>query len=63
MKRIATVSAMWAALCALSFSPASAVVMGKPVHAIALYGEPKYGLDFTNFEYVNPNAPKGGTIV
>ena len=31
-------------------------------HALALYGEPKYGPDFTHFEYVNPAAPKGGTI-
>ena len=31
-------------------------------HAIAMHGEPKYGPDFTHFEYVNPNAPKGGTI-
>ena len=31
-------------------------------HAIAMYGEPKYGPDFTHFDYVNPEAPKGGTI-
>jgi microcin C transport system substrate-binding protein len=31
-------------------------------HAIAMHGEPKYGPDFTHFDYVNPNAPKGGTI-
>lgn len=32
------------------------------VHAYAAYGEPKYPADFTHFEYVNPNAPKGGTL-
>jgi len=32
------------------------------VHAYAAYGEPKYGPDFKNFEYVNPDAPKGGTL-
>ena len=32
------------------------------VHAIALHGEPKYGPDFTHFDYVNPDAPKGGTV-
>lgn len=32
----------------------------EPQHAVALYGEPKYGPDFTHFEYVNPGAPKGG---
>ncbi len=33
-----------------------------PVHAIAMHGKPKYGPDFKHFDYVNPNAPKGGTI-
>ncbi len=41
--------------------PAQALVRGQPVHALALYGEPKYGPDET-FDYVNPNAPKGGTF-
>ncbi len=31
-------------------------------HAIALHGKPKYGPDFTHFDYVNPDAPKGGTL-
>ena len=31
-------------------------------HAITLYGDPKYGPDFTHFDYVNPDAPKGGEI-
>lgn len=30
---------------------------------IALYGQPKYGKNFTHFEYANPDAPKGGRIV
>lgn len=34
----------------------------KPVHAMAMHGAPKYGPDFTHFDYVNPDAPKGGTI-
>ncbi len=33
------------------------------VHAIAQYGEPKYPADFRHFDYVNPDAPKGGTLV
>ncbi|OHE76172.1 MAG: antibiotic ABC transporter substrate-binding protein [Treponema sp. RIFOXYC1_FULL_61_9] len=32
-------------------------------HAIALRGEPKYKQGFRNFDYVNPDAPKGGSIV
>lgn len=32
-------------------------------HAITLYGEaPKYAADFQHFDFVNPDAPKGGTL-
>jgi len=34
----------------------------QPVHGIAIHGEPKYGADFTHFDYVNPSAPKEGSI-
>lgn len=53
-----------ALLAALGFASQSAhaIVRGKPVHALALYGEPKFGPDFKNFDFVNPDAPKGGTI-
>jgi microcin C transport system substrate-binding protein len=30
--------------------------------AISLIGEPKYGPDFKHFDWVNPDAPKGGTL-
>nr|WP_233271663.1 extracellular solute-binding protein [Paraburkholderia acidiphila] len=33
------------------------------VYAIAQYGEPKYPQGFAHFDYVNPDAPKGGTLV
>ncbi|MEO8124139.1 MAG: extracellular solute-binding protein [Burkholderiales bacterium] len=43
--------------------PASAAqAAARWVHAYAAYGEPKYGPDFNHFEYVNPQAPKGGTL-
>ena len=32
-------------------------------YAIAQYGEPKYPPGFRHFDYVNPDAPKGGTLV
>ncbi|MDO8420448.1 MAG: extracellular solute-binding protein [Rubrivivax sp.] len=35
---------------------------GRWVHAFAAYGAPKYGPDFTHFEYVDAGAPKGGTL-
>ena len=34
----------------------------KPVPAIAMHGEPKYGPDFKHLDYVNPDAPKGGEL-
>jgi len=44
-------------------APADGVAYtGRWVHAFASYGAPKYGPDFAHFEYVNPNAPKGGTV-
>ena len=48
-------------ICSIN-KPAHAIVRGKPVHGLALYGEPKYRTEFEDFEYVNPNAPKGGTL-
>lgn len=31
-------------------------------HALSLIGEPKYPEDFTHFDFVNPDAPKGGVV-
>lgn len=31
-------------------------------HAIAMHGTPKYPAGFSHFDYVNPDAPKGGTL-
>ena len=33
-----------------------------PSHAIAMHGIPKYKKDFTHFDYLNPDAPKGGAL-
>src|ERR671919_147028 len=33
-----------------------------PAHGMAMHGDLKYGPDFEHFDYVNPNAPKGGTV-
>lgn len=48
------------ALCCFLFLPLAAEAA---LNRIALYGEAKYPADFTHFDYVNPNAPKGGRIV
>jgi microcin C transport system substrate-binding protein len=31
-------------------------------HALSLFGDVKYPADFKHFDYVNPNAPKGGKL-
>jgi microcin C transport system substrate-binding protein len=44
-------------------SPANAQAAGgEPVwrHALSLFGDIKYPADFKRFDYVNPDAPKGG---
>lgn len=33
-----------------------------PRHGLAMHGELKYPADFTHFDYVNPDAPKGGVF-
>ena len=42
--------------------PASAASELHWRHGVALMGEPKLPADFKNFPYVNPDAPKGGTL-
>lgn len=49
-------------LClALSLLSTSALA-GTPQPAISLYGDIKYKSNFTHFDYVNPDAPKGGSL-
>ncbi len=44
------------------FVSASAHAETTVAESIALHGEPKYGEGFEHFDYVNPEAPKGGTL-
>lgn len=52
-----------------SFIAVISLMLGVPpsiayaAHAIAQFGEPKYPANFSQFDYVNPHAPKGGSIV
>jgi microcin C transport system substrate-binding protein len=43
---------------------ATPVFAAEPVwkHGLSLMGDPKYPADFPHFNYVNPNAPKGGFV-
>jgi microcin C transport system substrate-binding protein len=51
------------AICLASFMGLSAVGQeGEHHHAVSLIGVPKYPADFAHFDYVNPDAPKGGVV-
>lgn len=41
----------------------ASLAQAAPQHALTLYGEaPKYPADYRHFDYVEPDAPKGGTL-
>lgn len=42
--------------------PAMAAEAGPSVHGISVFGDLKYPADFHHFDYVNPEAPKGGVF-
>src|SRR5215207_4716033 len=54
----------------LSLALATLILVGAPAfaeapawrHGLSLMGEPRYAAGFKHFEYVNPNAPKGGVV-
>ena len=45
-----------------AIAPASHAADGVCHHALSLIGAPKQAADFKHFDWVNPDAPKGGTI-
>lgn len=49
-------------LCPLILSVCHTVAETTVAHAVALYGDPKYPQGFSHFDYVNPDAPKGGAV-
>ncbi|MER9110359.1 extracellular solute-binding protein [Mesorhizobium sp. M0938] len=49
-----------AAISFASLSPPAA--LSEPKHAIAMQGEPALPADYAHFNYVNPDAPKRGSI-
>ncbi|MGL4397717.1 MAG: extracellular solute-binding protein [Hyphomicrobium sp.] len=50
-------------LAALALAVAAGPAVAEPRHGISVFGELKYGPDFKHFDYVNPDAPKGGRMV
>lgn len=50
------------AIAAATLAGSPAAADAQPVHGVAMHGEVRYGPDFRHFDYVNPDAPKGGTL-
>src|SRR5215472_6955237 len=51
-----------AALALACPTPVRADTPVKTLYSISLLGQPKYPDDFKHFDYVNPDAPKGGEL-
>jgi microcin C transport system substrate-binding protein len=59
MKKVILATALF--LAAMVPAMAQQPVSTKTVNALSLIGEPRYKPGFDHFDFVNPNAPKGGT--
>ncbi|MBN8959401.1 MAG: ABC transporter substrate-binding protein [Rhizobiales bacterium] len=57
-----TLAAGAAAFARGAWPPAAHAAEGGEVHGISAFGDLKYPADFTHFEYVDPDAPKGGVF-
>ncbi|MBM3542360.1 MAG: ABC transporter substrate-binding protein, partial [Alphaproteobacteria bacterium] len=51
-----------AVLAAALILAAAQGAQAQPQHGLAMHGDLKYGPSFKHFDYVNPAAPKGGTV-
>ena len=61
MQLLRTITVTWLAAGCLA---ATAAMAEETIvsHGISTFGDLKYPADFTHFDYVNPDAPKGGTM-
>ena len=50
------------AAAVLAITLGAAAAAAEPPHGISVFGDLKYPADFTQFDYVKPDAPKGGRI-
>ena len=59
-----TASAFVAPVLASSILPSAPATAEAPIwkHALSLFGDTKYPEGFKHFDYVNPNAPQGGSV-
>lgn len=50
------------AIAPLALLIATGTALAEPRHGLSIFGDLKYAPDFPHFDYVNPDAPKGGTL-
>ncbi len=59
-------AALWAVIAAAVWLAPSAMgemrAGAEPRHGLSIFGDLKYGPNFTHFEYTDPGAPKGGEV-
>jgi microcin C transport system substrate-binding protein len=56
-----TVLALGAGVTLSQFLPRASRAQAREMHGLSIFGDLKYPANYTHFEYVNPDAPKGGT--
>jgi microcin C transport system substrate-binding protein len=56
------ISKLCGALTAVHIAVLTTVAWAEPRHGMSAFGDLKYPSDFPHFDYVNPNAPKGGAF-
>src|SRR6266403_716350 len=61
MRALAVILALILTAAAAPAWPRSAPGAG-PAHGLSIHGDLKYGPGFAHFDYVNPRAPKGGSV-
>src|SRR3974377_1008922 len=57
MRKVPAIFVALSVLLGLAGAPGAGTTPG-----MSLFGDLKYGPDFQHFDYVNPDAPKGGTM-
>jgi microcin C transport system substrate-binding protein len=63
MRYAGLAASLMVALAAFAPDPLSANPgAGEPRHGLSAFGDLKYKADFKHFDYVNPDAPKGGRL-
>ncbi len=50
------------ATAVVAFALSAVTTAAAPRHGLSAFGDLKYGPGFTHFDYVNPDAPKGGRM-